>query len=117
MLLCSDTGILRFLSGMPPGTEPERLRDAMTASAVLLEMIRNHPGTSCWRSGNRAEAFVFEQDGADTAVQIEPRGRAYARSLREYIRGHPHDQAVMVSPEPVDVPGISWIPPWQASII
>lgn len=115
ILLCSDTGIMRLLAGSSPGSEPESLLDAMTVSAVLLEMHRMHPELACWRSGNRAEAFTVDNGhGGTVAVQIEPRSRAYARSLREYVAAHPDDQAVIVSPEPVDIPGIDWVPPWEA---
>ena len=115
ILLCSDTGVMRVLAGTFPGSEPESLLDAMTVSAVLLEMRRVHPELACWRSGNRAEAFtVGGRDGGAIAVQIEPRSRAYARSLREYVAAHPDDQAAIVSPDPVDIPGIAWVPPWEA---
>ncbi len=118
ILLCSDTGIMRVLAGTSPGSEPESLLDAMTVSAVLLEMRRTHPELACWRSGNRAEAFTVDgMDGSAVAVQIEPRSRAYARSLREYKVAHPDDRAVIVSPDPVGIPGISWVPPWEASTI
>lgn len=118
ILLCSDPGLMRFLAGTSPGSEPESLLDAMTVSAVLLEMRRVHPELACWRSGNRAEAFTVDSmDGSAVAVQIEPRSRAYARSLREYKVAHPGDRTVIVSPDPVDIPGISWVPPWEASTI
>ena len=118
ILLCSDTGIMRLLAESSPGYQPGSLLDAMTVSAVLLEMRRVHPELACWRSGNRAEAFTVEGGDGDTvAVQIEPRSRAYARSLREYKVAHPDDRAVIVSPDPVGIPGISWVPPWEASTI
>ena len=118
ILLCSDTGIMRVLAGTSPGSETESLLNAMTVSAVLLEMRRVHPELACWRSGNRAEAFTLGgRDGGAIAVQIEPRSRAYARSLREYMVAHPGDRTMIVSPEPVDIPGIAWMPPWQASTI
>ena len=118
ILLCSDTGLMRLLAGTSPGSEPESLLDAMTVSAVLLEMRRAHPELTCWRSGNRAEAFTVDgMDGSAVAVQIEPHSRAYARSLREYKVAHPGDRAVMISPDPVGIPGISWMPPWEASSI
>ena len=118
ILLCSDTGIMRLLAGSSPGYQPGSLMDAMTVSAVLLEMRRVHPELACWRSGNRAEAFtVGGGDGDTVAVQIEPRSRAYARSLREYLAAHPGDRAAIVSPDPVDIPGIAWVPPWKASAI
>lgn len=118
ILLCSDTGLMRLLAGTSPGSEPESLLDAMTVSAVLLEMRRVHPELACWRSGNLAEAFTVDgMDGNTVAVQIEPRSRAYARSIREYIVAHPKDRAVIVSPDPVDIPWISWMPPWETSSI
>ena len=118
ILLCSDTGLMRLLAGTSPGSEPENILDAMTVSAVLLEMRRVHPELACWRSGNRAEAFTVDgMDGSAVAVQIEPRSRAYARSLREYLESHPDDRAVIVSPDRLDIPGISWVPPWEASTI
>lgn len=118
ILLCSDTGLMRLLAGTSPGSEPENILDAMTVSAVLLEMRRVHPELACWRSGNRAEAFTVDgMDGSAVAVQIEPRSRAYARSLREYLESHPDDRAVIVSPDRLDIPGISWVPPREASTI
>lgn len=118
ILLCSDTGLMRLLAGTSAGSEPESLLDAMTVSAVLLEMRRVHPELGCWRSGNRAEAFTIDgMNGSTVAVQIEPRSRAYARSLRGYLENHPGDGGVIVSPDPVDIPGISWVPPWEASSI
>ena len=104
-LFCCDTGILRVLSGMRIGNAPQDgdgLCKGIAENSVLLEVVKNcHADVWCWRSGNRAEAeLVFGTGGHRVAVEIDPEGTAYARSLCEYLRTHPDDTVVHMSPDP-----------------
>jgi predicted AAA+ superfamily ATPase len=117
-LYMADIGLLRKMSGVPPGfafidtPEHSDYRGAITENYVLCELIDLLGDTPYyWRSGGTAEVDFVTQIGMSTVpIEVKAGKKTASKSLTEYIDRFSPDTTVITSMENIKVTSVLYLP-------
>jgi predicted AAA+ superfamily ATPase len=106
-LYMCDVGLLRKMSGLPPGVIYDKnkayreFKGALAENYVLCELMNQYRETPFyWKSGNKAEVdFIVQDDALIIPVEVKSDRASHARSITEYCKKYEPPKAFVTSME------------------